>query len=106
MDRRLNPSLRFNRDRRSPIGDQLAEVLLQAPDAVTFDELLDRLDAADIGDIAGWLGHALERGYIEELEPQPGEPRAFRLVPRNSRALQRWRRLADARRVGRRARTR
>jgi hypothetical protein len=95
-DRRLDPSLRFNRDRRSPVGDQLTQILLQAPDAVTFDELLGRLGAADVVDVAGWVGHALDRGYIEELSPRPGAPRAFRLVPRNSGLLRQWRRAGDA----------
>jgi hypothetical protein len=93
-DRRLDPALRFNRDRRSPVGDQLTQILLQAPDAVSFDELFSRLDAADVVDVAGWLGHALDRGYIEELAPAPGEPRSFRL--RNSALLQQWRRASDA----------
>jgi hypothetical protein len=88
--------MRFNRDRRSSVGDELSRILLGAPDALTFDELLTRLKAADVADVAGWLGHALERGYIEELEPDLERGRRFRLGRAGARALAQARRRDDA----------
>jgi hypothetical protein len=88
--------MRFRRDRRSTAGSELARIMLDAPDAVSFDDLFDRLEAAEIADVAGWLGHALEHGYLEELEPGPDQRRRFRLVPRGRRVLTRWRRRDDA----------
>jgi hypothetical protein len=88
--------MRFNRDRRAVVGDELARILLAAPDAVSFDDLFDRLRAADVADVAGWLGHALERGYIEEIAPAPGGVRRFRLRRGGARALAQARRDYDA----------
>jgi hypothetical protein len=95
VDRRLNPRLRFNRDRRAVAGDELAQILLTAPDAVSFDELYDRLAAAELGDVAGWLAHAIDRGHIEELEPDSGGARRFRLCPGGARSLAQARRRYD-----------
>ena len=95
MDRRLNPRLRFNRDRRAAAGDELARMLLAAPDAVSFDDLYDRLTAAEVGDIAGWLAHAIDRGYIEELEPDREGVRRFRLSRGGARVLGQARRRSD-----------
>src|SRR3954452_16740517 len=87
MDRRLRPNMRFNRDRRSVAGDDLSRILLAAPDAVSFDDLLTRLTAADIADVAGWVAHAIERGYIEELPPADGLARRVRLRQGGGRVL-------------------
>src|SRR4051812_49508228 len=87
MDRRLRPNMRFNRDRRSVAGDDLSRILLAAPDAVSFDDLLTRLTAADIADVAGWVAHAIERGYIEELPPADGLARRVCLPPGGARGM-------------------
>lgn len=95
MDRRLKPGLRFNRDRRAAAGDELVRILLAAPDAVSFDDLYDRLAAAEVADVAGWLAHAIDRGYIEELEPDRGDARRFRLCRGGARVLAQARRRYD-----------
>jgi hypothetical protein len=88
--------MRFSRDRRAAAGDQLARVMLGAPDALTFDELLQRIRDADVGDVARWLGHALERGYIEEIAPDDGHGRRFRVGRIGHRILTQGRRGDDA----------
>jgi hypothetical protein len=79
-------------DRRSPAGDELARALLNTDEPVAFDELAQR---RDVGDVAGWLGNAVEEGLVEDL-PGPGGRRFFRLRRRGRAALTRGRRATDA----------
>src|SRR3954462_12209519 len=71
MDRRLRPGMRFNRDRRAAAGDELSRILLRAPDAISVDELFDRLVAAEVADVAGWLAPALCPGGLRGASPRP-----------------------------------
>ena len=81
-------------DRRQPGSDAIAEALLTAPTGVSFDELADRVDGATIGDLAAWLGHAMEAGIIERIAGDLG-PGRFRLRSRGARVLGSRRRATD-----------
>jgi hypothetical protein len=50
--------------RRIAGGDELAYALLRAGGPLTFDDLLDAAPGATPGDVAAWLGHALEEGLL------------------------------------------
>jgi hypothetical protein len=62
---------------------------------ITFDALMERLERAQIADVAGWLGHAIERGAIEELPPERFGPRRFQLRPAGMSLLEQTRRAED-----------
>ena len=87
-------TLRFARDRRSPVGDRLGELLL-CSETVTFDGLLEGLADADVREVAEWLGHALDRGMVDEHAPLEGGPRRFVLRPQGAQMLLRGRRSGD-----------
>ena len=50
--------------RRIAGGDALARALLDAGGALTFDDLLAAAPDATPGDVAAWVGHALDEGLL------------------------------------------
>ena len=82
-------------DRRSSAGDKLASLLLRSPDPVPFDELeRQSADVADVGEVAGWVGNAVDEGLVEDLPSGDGH-RRFRLRRRGEVVLTRNRRATD-----------
>ena len=82
-------------DRRATSADRLARALLHAHDPLSFDELATRAEPAAVGDVAAWLGHAVEAGLIEEVGADRLGPRRFRLRPRGTDVLTSARRGSD-----------
>jgi len=82
-------------DRRASSADSLARALLHARDPMSFDELATRAEPAPVGDVAAWLGHAVESGLIEEVGADRLGPRRFRLRPRGTDVLTSARRGSD-----------
>lgn len=78
-------------DRRNPAADALARTLLGSEEPVPFDDLAAR---GQVGDVAGWLGNAVEQGLVEDLPGGDGR-RRFRLRRRGLAALTRGRRATD-----------
>jgi hypothetical protein len=81
--------------RRIPGGDTLAHELLRTDAALSFDELMAAAPDSSAGDIAAWLGHALEEGLLFRSEAGPGEPVRFSLRARGRRLLSAGRRAAE-----------
>lgn len=78
-------------DRRNPAADELSRALLATSEPVPFDDLVER---GQVGDVAGWLGNAVEEGLVEDLPGSDGR-RFFRLRRRGKVALTRGRRSSD-----------
>ena len=52
-------------DRRASAGDVLAQTLLDAEHPVPYDELENAAPpAADVADVAGWVGNAVDEGLV------------------------------------------
>lgn len=83
-------------DRRSNAGDRLARLLLRSRDPVPFDEL-ERAssDVADVAEVAGWVGNAVDEGLVEDLPGGDGR-RRFRVRRRGEVVLTKSRRATDA----------
>ena len=78
-------------DRRSTVGDQLADRLLHADEPVPFDELAD---GREVGEVAAWLGHGVSDGLVEEIPGGDGR-RRFKLRDRGERIITRGLRESD-----------
>jgi hypothetical protein len=50
--------------RRIPGGDDLARALLDAGEPLSFDALLAAAPGASPGEVAAWVGHAVEEGLL------------------------------------------
>jgi hypothetical protein len=84
-------------DRRATCAENIARALLHAGRPLSFDELAQRCEHAPVRDVAGWLGHAVEDGLIEELGADLQGPRRFRLRPRGADVITSARRSSDGR---------
>jgi hypothetical protein len=82
-------------DRRASCADDLARALLHARDPMSFDDLTRRAPDASVRDVAGWLGHAVAAGLIEEVGAEHLTQRRFRLRPRGADVLTSARRDGD-----------
>jgi len=83
-------------DRRSQAGDRLARLLLGSREPVPFDELeRESADVADVAEVAGWVGNAVDEGLVEDLPGGDGR-RRFRLRRRGQVVLSKNRRASDA----------
>ena len=83
-------------DRRSAAGDRLARLLLRSRDPVPFDDLeRHSADVAGVGEVAGWVGNAVDEGLVEDVGGGDGR-RRFRLRRRGEVVLTRNRRATDA----------
>ena len=79
-------------DRRASAGDRLARKLLGSAEPVPFEEL--HAESADVADVAGWVGNAVDDGLVEEIPGGDGR-RRFRLRRRGQLVLTRGRRATD-----------
>ena len=62
-------------------------MFLSSRDPLCFEELLESGPDGAVRDISAWLGHAIEVGFIEEVEDAPAGQRCFRLRARGHRIL-------------------
>ena len=71
------------------MGDALADVLLATGRPLCFEELCQAVPAASLTQVAGWLGHALQIGFVEEVDraETATSERCFRLRARGRRIL-------------------
>jgi hypothetical protein len=81
--------------RRIRGGDELARALLGSADPMSFDELLAAAPASTPGEVAAWVGHAIDEGLLWETEPTPGHELRFSLRARGRRLLGAGRRAAE-----------
>ena len=82
-------------DRRASAGDRLARLLLRSEDPVPFDELAGSApDPAEVADVAGWVGNAVDDGLVEDIPGGDGR-RRFRLRRRGHVVLTQGRRAGD-----------
>jgi hypothetical protein len=82
-------------DRRSRAGDRLATLLLETPDPVPFDTLeRESAEVADVSEVAGWVGNAVDEGLVEDIPGGDGR-RRFRLRRRGAVVLTKNRRATD-----------
>jgi hypothetical protein len=72
--------------RRSPVGDELGAAFLDALEPLCFDDLLVASDGGDVAEVSAWLGHAVQTGFVEEVDAGTGE-RCYRLRARGRRVL-------------------
>jgi hypothetical protein len=83
-------------DRRSNAGDKLAHLLLDSKEPLPFDDLHEETaQVADVADVAGWVGNAVDEGLVEEIPGGDGR-RRFRLRRRGEAVLTQGRRATDA----------
>jgi hypothetical protein len=83
-------------DRRASAADRLARKLLDSEEPVPFDDLArESEDVADVGEVAGWVGNAVDEGLVEDIPGGDGR-RRFRLRRRGQVVLTRNRRSTDA----------
>ena len=82
-------------DRRARGGEAFASAFLDAGGPITFDELIAK-SHADPGDVAGWLGHAVAEGLVQDLGVARENARCYRLTARGRRLLSSRRRRAGA----------
>jgi hypothetical protein len=78
--------------RRIPGGDELARALLDAGEPLSFDALLAAAPGASPGEVAAWVGHAIEEGLLWSGEPGSGytlRARGRRLLGARRRAAER-----------------
>jgi len=54
--------------RRIPGGEALARTLLDAREPLTFDDLLASAPDSSPGEVAAWVGHALDEGLLWRTE--------------------------------------
>jgi len=83
-------------DRRSPVGDRLTDVLLQAETPLRFEELLAAVPDADLRDVAAWVQHGIEARFVQEAHGLVEGDRMYRLCARGRRVLGAERRNAAA----------
>jgi len=82
-------------ERRSRAGDKLARLLLVSREPVPFDDLeRESAEVADVSEIAGWVGNAVDEGLVEEIPGGDGR-RRFRLRRRGQVVLTKNRRATD-----------
>jgi hypothetical protein len=81
--------------RRIRGGDDVSRALLDAGEPLSFDELMAAAPGASPGDVAAWVGHALEEGLLWRTEPGPGNAVRFSLRARGRRLLAAGRRAAE-----------
>jgi hypothetical protein len=82
-------------DRRSSAGDTLANLLLDAPEPVPFDDLeRQSAEVAGVAEVAGWVGNAVDEGLVEDVPGGDGR-RRFRLRRRGEVVLTKNRRATD-----------
>ena len=82
-------------ERRANHGPEFARVLLDAPVAISFGDLIDAAPSVPTRELADWLGHAISDGLVEECEPGHDGERRFRLRARGRRVLSSHRRLGE-----------
>jgi hypothetical protein len=68
-------------------ADEFARALLDAPAGLTFADLLEAAPEAAPGDLAGWLGHAVAEGLVNEGADHIDGERSFRLRARGRRLV-------------------
>jgi hypothetical protein len=85
--------------RRIAGGDDLARALLDAGDPLSFDELMDATGGRSPGEVAAWLGHAIEEGLLWRSEPQAGHEVRFSLRARGRRLFAAGRRAEERHRT-------
>jgi hypothetical protein len=83
-------------DRRSPVGQQLAEAFLQARGPLPFEELVELAGDGALRDVSAWIGHALEARFIEERTGGREGVRCYELRARGRRVLSAEKRHAGA----------
>lgn len=81
--------------RRIPAGEALAQALLNAPEPLTFDELMEAAGHHSPGDVAAWLGHAIQEGLVREESPALGDRARFTLKARGRRLVLAGRRASE-----------
>lgn len=81
--------------RRIPAGVALGRALLDAREPLTFDELLTVAGAHSPGDVAAWLGHAIQEGLVREETAAPGDRARFSLKSRGRRLIMAGRRAEE-----------
>lgn len=82
-------------DRRSRAGDTLSRLLLDSRDPVPFDDLeRESAEVADVAEVAGWVGNAVDEGLVEDVPGGDGR-RRFRLRRRGEVVLSKNRRATD-----------
>jgi hypothetical protein len=74
-------------DRRAGCGEELTRAFLDAGGPVTFDELVRAASSGQPGDVAGWLGHAVAEGLVQDLGVERDNARCYRLTARGRRML-------------------
>jgi hypothetical protein len=74
-------------DRRSPVGDRLADVLLQAESPLRFEELMAAVPDADLIDVSAWVQHGIEARFVQEAPGLVPGDRMYRLCARGRRVL-------------------
>jgi hypothetical protein len=74
-------------DRRSPVGDRLAEVLLAAGTPLRFEELLAAVPGASVRDVSAWVQHGIEARLLQEAHGVLPGDRQYRLCARGHRVL-------------------
>lgn len=68
----------------------LARALLNAQGPLSFDELMDAAGERSPGDVAAWLGHAIDEGLVRDDEARFSlKARGRRLVLAKRRAAER-----------------
>ena len=72
-------------DRRSPVGQDLADAFLSADGPLCFDDLRAATSDGDVAEVSAWLGHAVQARFVEEVGER-GE-RCYRLRARGRRVL-------------------
>src|SRR3954463_2874965 len=83
-------------DRRAASGEELACAFLAAGGPLTFSELSLAAGLTGPGDIAGWLGHAISEGLVQDLGVDRDGARCYRLTARGRRLLSSRRRREPA----------
>ncbi len=74
-------------NRRSPVGDRLADVLLRAETPLRFEELMAAVPDAELRDVSAWVQHGIEARLLQEAEGVlPGDT-MYRLCARGHRVL-------------------
>ena len=75
--------------RRITGGDDLARTLPDAGEPLSFDELMAAAPHASPGEVAAWVGHAVDEGLLWQADG------SFRLRARGRRLLSAGRRSAE-----------
>jgi hypothetical protein len=75
--------------RRISGGDDLARALLDAGESLSFDELMAAAPDSTPGEVAAWVGHAVDEGLVWQVDG------GFRLRARGRRLLAARRRATE-----------